>query len=90
MAFFDPPSNRFALRSPLKGGMIGRKLVLDHPPLEGLSFEKNDLNDYFEAKAKSKAIRGGVNCKYFPKCGGCDYLDLSEEKYQNLKKSLSR
>ncbi len=25
------------------------------------------------------------NCKYFPECGGCDFLDLSEEEYRKLK-----
>ncbi len=24
-------------------------------------------------------------CPYFPTCGGCDFLDLEEEKYRNLK-----
>ncbi len=26
-------------------------------------------------------------CPYFSKCGGCDFLDLSEENYQKLKQS---
>ncbi len=26
-------------------------------------------------------------CQYFPNCGGCDFLDLTKEDYQNLKKT---
>ena len=28
-----------------------------------------------------------VNCQYFPQCGGCDFLDLDEEKYRAVKKA---
>jgi 23S rRNA (uracil1939-C5)-methyltransferase len=29
-----------------------------------------------------------VNCQYFPQCGGCDFLDLDEEKYRAVKKEI--
>lgn len=30
-------------------------------------------------------MKKSVECKFFPNCGGCDFLDLSDEKYQKLK-----
>ncbi len=32
-----------------------------------------------------KNSKTSKNCSYFPSCGGCNFLDLTKEDYQNLK-----
>ncbi len=36
-------------------------------------------------KKQQEIIGIESECNFFPKCGGCDFLNLSQENYQNLK-----
>lgn len=33
-------------------------------------------------------VKNSPSCPHFPKCGGCDFLDLNQETYRNKKKEI--